>query len=158
MVCRYWGSFPSFCNQRKQADRHVVDITGFEDVPADDEHALAQAVSQQPVSVAICANRALQLYHRGVFNGASWSSSVLLSICWVLLVLFFVAGSQFIHTHIIFWVMGMKHAITFQRISRAQTCHRILEQAAMCSGASAVLFGNRAPVWSVLQAAASRQL
>lgn len=69
MLCRYWGSFPSFCNQRKQRDRHVVDITGFEDVPQDDEHALAQAVSQQPVSVAICANRALQLYHRGVFNG-----------------------------------------------------------------------------------------
>ena len=26
----YWGAFPSFCNHRKQADRHVVDITGFE--------------------------------------------------------------------------------------------------------------------------------
>lgn len=70
MACRYWGSFPSFCNKRKQADRHVVDITGFEDVPEDDEHALAQAVSQQPVSVAICANRALQFYHSGVFDGA----------------------------------------------------------------------------------------
>lgn len=67
---RYWGSMPSFCNRRKQADRHVVDITGFEDVPSNDEHALAQAVSQQPVSVAICANRALQFYHRGVFDGS----------------------------------------------------------------------------------------
>lgn len=70
VACRYWGSFPSFCNQRKQADRHVVDITGFEDVPTNDEHALAQALSQQPISVAICANRALQFYHSGVFNGA----------------------------------------------------------------------------------------
>ena len=26
----YWGTDPSFCNRRKQADRHVVNITGFE--------------------------------------------------------------------------------------------------------------------------------
>lgn len=66
---RYWGSSFSFCNRRKQADRHVVTISGFEDVPKEDEGALAQAVAAQPVSVGICANRALQLYHSGVFDG-----------------------------------------------------------------------------------------
>ena len=66
---RYWGSAFSFCNRRKQADRHVVKISGFEDVPAEDEGALAQAVAAQPVAVGICANRALQLYHSGVFDG-----------------------------------------------------------------------------------------
>lgn len=57
----YWGAFPSFCNRRKEADRHVVDITGFEQVPANDEAALAKAVAHQPVSVAICVNPALML-------------------------------------------------------------------------------------------------
>ena len=66
----YWGAFPSFCNRRKQHDRHVVDITGFEDVPQNDERALAEAVSQQPVSVAICVNSALQFYSSGVFDGS----------------------------------------------------------------------------------------
>lgn len=65
----YWGAFPSFCNHRKQSDRHVVDITGFEDVPAQDEDALAAAVAAQPVSVAICVNSALQFYSQGVFDG-----------------------------------------------------------------------------------------
>eukprot|EP00892_Ulva_mutabilis_P003870 jgi/Ulvmu1/1855/UM012_0011.1 len=65
----YWGSAFSFCNRRKEADRHVVTISGYEDVPKNDEGALAQAVAAQPVSVAICANHALQLYHSGVFDG-----------------------------------------------------------------------------------------
>jgi Papain family cysteine protease/Cathepsin propeptide inhibitor domain (I29) len=64
----YWGAFPSFCNRRKQGDRHVVDITGFEDVPHGDEDALARAAANQPVSVAICANNALMFYHSGVFD------------------------------------------------------------------------------------------
>lgn len=64
----YWGAFPSFCNRRKEADRHVVDITGFEQVPANDEAALAKAVAHQPVSVAICVNPALMMYRSGVFD------------------------------------------------------------------------------------------
>jgi hypothetical protein len=65
----YWGAYPSYCNRRKEDDRHVVDITGFEDVPENNEKALAQAASQQPVSVAICVNPALQFYSSGVFDG-----------------------------------------------------------------------------------------
>jgi hypothetical protein len=45
--------------------RKVVSIDGFEDVPANDEAALAKAVSNQPVSVAICASEALQFYSSG---------------------------------------------------------------------------------------------
>ena len=39
-----------------------MSIDGFEDVPANDEKALQKAVSQQPVSVAICASANLQFY------------------------------------------------------------------------------------------------
>ena len=42
----------------------TVSIDGFEDVPKSDEHALRQAVSQQPISVAICASE-LQFYGSG---------------------------------------------------------------------------------------------
>lgn len=66
----YWAPYPSFCNHKKQSDRHVVDITGFEDVPVEDEDALAKAVSVQPVSVAICVTLALQFYSSGVFDGS----------------------------------------------------------------------------------------
>ena len=41
-----------------------MSIDGFEDVPKSDEHALRQAVSQQPISVAICASE-LQFYGSG---------------------------------------------------------------------------------------------
>jgi hypothetical protein len=46
----------------------VVTIDGYEDVPKDDEHALRQAVSQQPVSVGICASPAMQFYSGGVID------------------------------------------------------------------------------------------
>ena len=42
-------------------------IDGHEDVPENDESALEKAVSQQPVSVAICAND-LQFYSSGVVS------------------------------------------------------------------------------------------
>ena len=46
-----------------QANKKVVTIDGYEDVPAYDEKALKKAVAHQPVSVAIEAGgRALQLY------------------------------------------------------------------------------------------------
>lgn len=47
----------------------AVKVTGFQDVPAMDEDALLQAVAQQPVSVAIEADRsAFQLYSGGVLD------------------------------------------------------------------------------------------
>jgi hypothetical protein len=61
-----WGLPLSWCNKRKMADRRVVSIDGYEDVPVDDEDALLKAASAQPVSVAICASSALQFYGGGV--------------------------------------------------------------------------------------------
>jgi C1A family cysteine protease len=44
-------------------------VTGFKDVPADDMNALMEAVSQQPVSVAIEADQtAFQMYHGGILT------------------------------------------------------------------------------------------
>ena len=41
----FWG-----CNRRKEADRTVVTIDGYQEVPQSEE-ALLQAVTHQPVSV-----------------------------------------------------------------------------------------------------------
>jgi hypothetical protein len=47
----------------------VVTVSGHVDVPAKDEDALKKAVAQQPVSVAIEADKsAFQLYHSGVLD------------------------------------------------------------------------------------------
>merc|ERR1719502_305203 len=44
-------------------------VTGYKDVPAEDEQALMEAVSQQPVSIAIEADQsAFQLYKQGVLT------------------------------------------------------------------------------------------
>jgi C1A family cysteine protease len=48
--------------------RHVVTIDGYEDVPQNDEHALKQAASQQPIAVGICASPAMQFYGGGVID------------------------------------------------------------------------------------------
>ncbi len=48
--------------------RAVVSIDSFEDVPVDNECALAKAVTAQPVSVAICASANLQLYAEGILD------------------------------------------------------------------------------------------
>jgi len=46
-------------------------VTGYKDVTPDDEDALAEAVAQQPVSVAIEADKTVfQLYKAGVLDGA----------------------------------------------------------------------------------------
>lgn len=46
-----------------QANKKVVTIDGYKDVPQNDESALKKAVAYQPVSVAIEAGgRTLQLY------------------------------------------------------------------------------------------------
>ena len=41
----FWG-----CNRRKEADRTVVTIDGYQEVPQNEE-ALLQAVTHQPISV-----------------------------------------------------------------------------------------------------------
>lgn len=63
----YW-SFDLPCQSAKESDRHVVSIDGFQDVPPGSHAALKAAVAHQPVSVAICANSALQFYSSGVFS------------------------------------------------------------------------------------------
>lgn len=58
------------CQKSKQK-KHVVTITGYRDVPQNDEAALAQAVAEQPVSVAIEADQpGFQFYKNGIFNAA----------------------------------------------------------------------------------------
>ena len=50
----------------------VATLTGFKDVPAGDESALQEAISNQPVSVAIEADKsAFQLYKSGVLDSAA---------------------------------------------------------------------------------------
>jgi C1A family cysteine protease len=61
----YWG-VDGTCDQLKEK-RKTVSIDGFEDVPKSDEGALRKAVSQQPVSVAICASQ-LQFYFNGIVD------------------------------------------------------------------------------------------
>ncbi|XXG63251.1 hypothetical protein AAC387_Pa05g1486 [Persea americana] len=57
------------CNTKKSTN-HAADITGHEDVPANSEKALLNAVANQPVSVAIDASgSAFQFYSSGVFTG-----------------------------------------------------------------------------------------
>ncbi|GFR45554.1 hypothetical protein Agub_g6948 [Astrephomene gubernaculifera] len=65
----YWSGYGMgfWCNKRKQADRHVVSIDGYEDVPQD-ETSLRRAVGHQPVAVAICAGAGMQFYSRGIIS------------------------------------------------------------------------------------------
>ena len=57
------------CNAKKSA-KSAATITGYEDVPANNEMALLKAVANQPVSVAIDASgSAFQFYSSGVFTG-----------------------------------------------------------------------------------------
>jgi C1A family cysteine protease len=49
----------------------VVQLTGYNDVTPNDENALLQALSQQPISIAIEADKyAFQFYKSGVFDGS----------------------------------------------------------------------------------------
>lgn len=61
----YWG-MGGTCDADKMK-RIAVSIDGHEGVPKSDEGALRKAVSQQPVSVAICASD-LQFYGNGVVD------------------------------------------------------------------------------------------
>ncbi|XP_010518799.1 PREDICTED: senescence-specific cysteine protease SAG12 [Tarenaya hassleriana] len=57
------------CNSKK-ASAKAATITGYEDVPANDEKALMKAVTNQPVSVAIEGGGfEFQFYSSGVFTG-----------------------------------------------------------------------------------------
>ncbi|ERN19266.1 hypothetical protein AMTR_s00061p00215530 [Amborella trichopoda] len=55
------------CNIRN-ASSPAATITGYEDVPTNNETALLQAVASQPVSVAIDAS-GFQFYSGGIFTG-----------------------------------------------------------------------------------------
>ncbi|WJX43870.1 hypothetical protein P8452_30918 [Trifolium repens] len=58
------------CNANK-ASINAVTITGYEDVPANNELALQKAVANQPISVAIDASGSdFQFYKNGVFTGS----------------------------------------------------------------------------------------
>lgn len=48
----------------------MVDITGYENVPANDEAALSKAVAHQPVAVAVCVDAPFQFYRGGVVDRA----------------------------------------------------------------------------------------
>ncbi|XP_030462102.2 senescence-specific cysteine protease SAG12-like [Syzygium oleosum] len=62
------------CNKAKTAN-HAASITGYQDVPANNEKALLQAVANQPVSVAIEASGFnFQFYSSGVFTGSCGTS------------------------------------------------------------------------------------
>ena len=56
----YWG-YGLMCQTRKEADRHVVTIDGYEDVPPNDGDSLHKALAHQPVAVAICASMSMQV-------------------------------------------------------------------------------------------------
>ncbi|XP_076933297.1 senescence-specific cysteine protease SAG39-like [Bidens hawaiensis] len=62
----YTGS-DGTCNTKEEAI-HVATISGYENVPANNESALLKAVVMQPVSVAVDASK-FQFYGSGVLNG-----------------------------------------------------------------------------------------
>lgn len=49
------------CNRRKEADRTVVSIDSYQEVP-NDEESLLKAATNQPVAVGICAGQSLMFY------------------------------------------------------------------------------------------------
>jgi len=92
------GGVGGTCDTTKEA-KHAVTIDGFQDVPQNSEKALAQAVTKQPVSVAIEADhRSFQLYAGGVFAAADCGTTLDHG---VLVVGFGFDGSDKDHKH--FW-------------------------------------------------------
>ncbi|KAH7300707.1 hypothetical protein KP509_24G075500 [Ceratopteris richardii] len=67
---RSYGGSSGACNIEVEENYKTVTIDGFADVAPYSEQALMEAVSKQPVSVAIEASAMdLQLYAEGVYNG-----------------------------------------------------------------------------------------
>jgi hypothetical protein len=58
----FWG-----CNRRKEGDRTVVTIDGYQEVPQTEE-ALLQAATHQPVAVGICASQSMMFYSGGIIS------------------------------------------------------------------------------------------
>jgi xylem cysteine proteinase len=57
------------CDHRRRKD-DAITISGYEDVPRNNEQALLKALAHQPLSVAIEASgRNFQFYRGGVFDG-----------------------------------------------------------------------------------------
>merc|ERR1712125_231382 len=70
------GGTTGSCNSAKEG-QPVVSITGYTDVPSRDEDALKSAVSQQPVSVAIEADKsAFQFYSGGVLDNSACGTNL----------------------------------------------------------------------------------
>merc|ERR1712087_370047 len=64
------------CSSSKK-EAAAVTITGYTDVSPEDESALKHAVAQQPVSVAIEADKSVfQLYSSGVFDSSSCGTNL----------------------------------------------------------------------------------
>lgn len=64
-----YKGFDDTCEEQK-IKHHAVNITGYKNVPANDEKSLQAAVAVQPVSVAVDASGyEFQLYSNGVFTG-----------------------------------------------------------------------------------------
>ncbi len=85
---RYWG-MGAFCNRAK-ANRTVVSIDGYEDVPVNDEDALKKAAANQPVSVAICVDSGLQFYNKGVYDAKCCTQ-----VLWI-----WVVGVELVHKYV----------------------------------------------------------
>ena len=63
--------FGGTCDTSKEANAAVT-VSGYTDVASGDEDALKSAVAQQPVSIAIEADKsAFQLYKSGVLDNKS---------------------------------------------------------------------------------------
>jgi len=58
----FWG-----CNRRKENDRTVVTIDGYQEVPKN-EASLLKAATNQPISVGICASQSIMFYSGGVID------------------------------------------------------------------------------------------
>jgi len=70
------GGTAGTCSSSKKGNP-VVTVTGYTDVASQDEDALKSAVAQQPVSIAIEADKsAFQLYSSGVLDSSSCGTSL----------------------------------------------------------------------------------
>ncbi|KQK03308.1 ervatamin-B [Brachypodium distachyon] len=65
-----YGGFNGKCNVDKLLFEHAAIVKGFKAVPPNDEHQLALAVAQQPVTVYVDASTwEFQFYSGGIFRG-----------------------------------------------------------------------------------------